>query len=329
VRCQDFSKQIDTSARGIWKFRRFFVKEIPAQFRLSVGEGETPLSFLQLGKQKIWLKREDLNPHGSHKDRSLAYQISLAAARGDREVVISSSGNAALAAAVFCRLARIKLWALVSPDIIRAKFLLIKEQGAEIILSRRAGRLANYLATKRGLVNLRPSLAAASIEGFQTIGWELFATLEKPLPIFTFVTSGSSFLGIYKAWKKLAERKCIDKIPPLNAVVAESPAAAGRGGVRRSRRWPEITAALTDSGGQKYIVTAAAITAARKILADHKVDCSAEGVAAVAAAQQSGVAAAVVIISGRNYPEVKLQLSDSADVPTAAALSDIDKIISK
>jgi hypothetical protein len=45
--------------------------------------------------QEIWLKREDLHRHGSHKGRSIPIMIDEAARTGSRRFVISSSGNAA------------------------------------------------------------------------------------------------------------------------------------------------------------------------------------------------------------------------------------------
>lgn len=46
----------------------------------------------------LYLKREDLHPYGSHKGRSLPNMIEAHAAQGIKNFVISSSGNAALAA---------------------------------------------------------------------------------------------------------------------------------------------------------------------------------------------------------------------------------------
>ena len=47
----------------------------------------------------LYLKREDLNPYGSHKGRSIPMMIETYARQGARDFVVSSSGNAALAAA--------------------------------------------------------------------------------------------------------------------------------------------------------------------------------------------------------------------------------------
>jgi threonine dehydratase len=51
-----------------------------------------------LGLSDLYFKREDLHQYGSHKGRSIPFMIDHYSGRGDRHFVISSSGNAALAA---------------------------------------------------------------------------------------------------------------------------------------------------------------------------------------------------------------------------------------
>ncbi len=51
-----------------------------------------------IGVNELYLKREDLHPYGSHKGRSIPIMIKKYAKQGMRNLVISSSGNAALAA---------------------------------------------------------------------------------------------------------------------------------------------------------------------------------------------------------------------------------------
>lgn len=54
-----------------------------------------------LGVPQLWLKREDMHPYGSHKGRSIPLMIKEYAKQENiQSFVISSSGNAALAAAI-------------------------------------------------------------------------------------------------------------------------------------------------------------------------------------------------------------------------------------
>ncbi|MFA6295353.1 MAG: PLP-dependent lyase/thiolase [Candidatus Paceibacterota bacterium] len=53
-----------------------------------------------IGLPDIYFKREDLNPYGSHKGRSIPFMIDYYYEKGNRHFAISSSGNAALAAII-------------------------------------------------------------------------------------------------------------------------------------------------------------------------------------------------------------------------------------
>lgn len=67
---------------------------------------QTPVPQLAaaLGLPDVWLKREDLHPYGSHKGRSIPLMIDhYFHKEGVTNFVISSSGNAALAAALAAR----------------------------------------------------------------------------------------------------------------------------------------------------------------------------------------------------------------------------------
>lgn len=56
-----------------------------------------------IGADKLYFKREDLHPYGSHKGRSIPVMIDAYLKAGDRHFAISSSGNAALASAIYIK----------------------------------------------------------------------------------------------------------------------------------------------------------------------------------------------------------------------------------
>ncbi len=56
-----------------------------------------------LGAPKLYFKREDLHPLGSHKGRSIPHMINTHIKTGAKRFAISSSGNAALAAGLYVR----------------------------------------------------------------------------------------------------------------------------------------------------------------------------------------------------------------------------------
>lgn len=56
--------------------------------KLTLEEGNTPIEELEVDSVKTLLKREDKNPNGSFKDRSLAYQLSKHISDGKRVSVL-------------------------------------------------------------------------------------------------------------------------------------------------------------------------------------------------------------------------------------------------
>ena len=56
-----------------------------------------------IGVERLYFKREDLHPYGSHKGRSIPVMIDSYLEKGERRFAISSSGNAALAAALYVK----------------------------------------------------------------------------------------------------------------------------------------------------------------------------------------------------------------------------------
>lgn len=70
-----------------------------AQFFMKTPQQSYPALAKALGTQSVFLKREDEHPYGSHKGRSIPHMMKTYIKRdGIRDFVISSSGNAALAA---------------------------------------------------------------------------------------------------------------------------------------------------------------------------------------------------------------------------------------
>jgi threonine synthase len=80
---------------------------LPYRGGVSLGEGGTPQLDLPrlagaLGVRRLSAKNEGMNPTGSHKDRMSAQAVTRALDAGARQVVLASSGNAAISAAAYC-----------------------------------------------------------------------------------------------------------------------------------------------------------------------------------------------------------------------------------
>ncbi|MHB0977472.1 MAG: pyridoxal-phosphate dependent enzyme [Candidatus Aquicultorales bacterium] len=317
---ETFPQLIDTARTDIWRYASLYDHLVDPRFRLTLGEGWTPQLEIPslsraLGLDRLVFKREDLNPTGSHKARSLAYHVSKARQEGKKALIISSSGNAAVAAAAYARPAGIALYAFISPRTAGVKKDQLRRLGAVVVETDRAIGLAKYAARKYGLENLRPSSNDMSIEGFKSMGYEMYERLGEFDAIVTFVSSGSSILGIDRAFRGLAETAGA-RPPALYAVHAgalagegeiagaRSSTLAGSLGVKRTRRARQVLWAVAETGGRAVPTGDSAIESAGVELARAGILTSPEGVACFGALKElvkaDGFSRAVCILTGHS-----------------------------
>lgn len=308
---------------GIWRWAAAFREAVPTAHRLTLGEASTPLVSLPdlahaIGIDRLWCKRDDLSAGGSHKARSLAYRVSLARARRENTLLLSSSGNAAVAASLYCAAGGLRLLAFVSPDTSPVKLTVLRRRGTLVICTDRPRNLARYAGRVFGIPNLTPSLDDLSIEGFKTIGYELQEEVPDATDFFTFATSGSSFIGAARA---ATETRWGARLHAVQAGAAGATAGAldprfaksdlprsalaGLLGIDESPRADDARACMTGTGGRGWVQTDPEIIEAHAWLSDAGIATSAEGaasIAAVARARREGVldasARAVVLLTG-------------------------------
>jgi threonine synthase len=332
------------TAPGIWRFASRYRPQLAPEAWLCLGEGGTPAIEIpaltaRMGLERLVLKREDLNPTGSHKDRGLAFQVAALRA-ADPELaglIISSSGNAALAAAAYAGLAGLKLFALVSPETPPAKLGRLVHLGARVMLSRQALGIAVDLAKQTGMPNLRPSTDPLAVEGFQSIAWELVDEIE-PLPaVFSFASSATSFVAMGRAFASAAWQPAMHivqgagaqpiagEFDPERDGISEQ-GRLGALGARKTRRLGEAKRIIKSSGGSGWVILDEEAELAAALLAAFGVETSLEGAASLAAAgraaRESGLRRAVVILTGRP-PLAPEAVVGSVSTPRLAIVEDI------
>ena len=330
----NFQNKINKQEKGIWRYANFYDEFIKLENRLSLNsnEGRDSVGAKHLQNvENLYFKREDKNECGSLKDRSLAYQVSLAYQNNKKELIISTSGNAGIAAAVYCQRARIKLYVFISPETEKAKIVEMQKYDPIIIRSKRAIRLANYLAAKYKIENLRPSANNSSIEGFKAIAFEIFEDLGEVEAIFTFITSGSSFIGIGRAYQYLLENKEIEKMPKLYAIQgSDESSIAGRLGIKNTRRQKEILKIIKLTGGKIISINNNEILKAKNILEENNIYTSLEGCASFAGVssviKKDKFNKIVCVLSGKLREEVGE--IDENRIYRAENFTEVDKIVS-
>lgn len=165
-----------------------------------------------IGIERLFLKREDLQPTGSFKERAASRQIEHLVERGKREAVISSSGNAAIAVACEAKDQGVRLYVLVSPDLVSSKRSALCASNPVVIQSKRAMRFANYLSARYHLPNLRPSIDDHAVIGFTSLGEEIEEQMEEQKGaevIVSFVTSGASLEGMIQGHRAVSRPRFI------------------------------------------------------------------------------------------------------------------------
>lgn len=210
---------------GIWRYSAALP---PFPLRVSRAEGSTPLlSSRRLGSDlglALSFKDETRNPTGSFKDRAAALIVSEAASRGCSGIVLTSSGNAAAALAMYSALVGIACRVYASPSASREKLLQAKAFGATIaqpseMNERRLSEAASAAAGAPGWSDASTvaEKCPLTIEGYKTIAYEI-AAVEAPVAVVIPVGAGTLLLGIWKGFRELRDWGLIRRMPILIGV---------------------------------------------------------------------------------------------------------------
>jgi len=165
-------------------------------------------------KTELFLKREDQHPFGSHKGRSIPKMIEKYASIGQRDFVISSSGNAALAAAMAINeynaknKEKISLKIFVGENIPKDKLEMIMDsrlRGNDRLTLKKVAnpKQAAFLEEKnKQTKNLRQSTDDSALIGYEDLAEEL-AEIKNLAAIFVPTSSGTTAHGLWLGFKKL------------------------------------------------------------------------------------------------------------------------------
>ncbi|MDQ2933233.1 MAG: PLP-dependent lyase/thiolase [bacterium] len=129
----------------------------------------------------LYFKREDLHPYGSHKGRSIPKMIDIYIADGEKRFCLSSSGNAALAAALYINelnaknIEKLELDIFVGNNISAHKLEKLKKLATDHVrvLMKERPRQAAMQSSQEGMCNLRQSLDDNALIGYESLAKEL------------------------------------------------------------------------------------------------------------------------------------------------------------
>ncbi|MFJ4292814.1 pyridoxal-phosphate dependent enzyme [Cupriavidus sp. NPDC089707] len=199
---------------------------------VSLGEGDTPclpvpaLASLA-GVESIWIKNEGANPTGSHKDRMSAQALSRALDIGASEVVLASSGNAAVSAAAYCAAAGLACEVATYRELPAVFDAALRYYGARRVICdngharwehvrRRVKDDGAFALTNFSL----PAVGSPTfgVEGYRAVALEWAAQGCRPDHVMVPTARGDLLWGIYSALRDLVTLGHLPQVPRLWAV---------------------------------------------------------------------------------------------------------------
>lgn len=271
----------------------------------------------------IVFKREDLNPSGSVKDRGISRQFNWAKKENLKDLVISSSGNAAISSCWLAKRLDLNLYIFVSPRINKKKLEIIQNYLFRIYVSKRPLSDSIKFAKKNNFYHLRSSADPRGTIGYQEIGREILGNQVNREnqgqidSIFIPVSSGTTLAGVAEGFEKM------NFLPQIHAV--QTTAVNVIAGVfdrdftpnktsladalvaRYTSRKKQVVDLIKKSGGWGWVVGDEQIVEADKWLQKERILTSFEGAAALAAvwkAREKGWELGnriVCLLTGRRY----------------------------
>lgn len=225
----------------------------------------------------VYLKREDLHPHGSHKGRSIPIMIAKYADEGHENFVVSSSGNAAISAAKtingfnanFKNRHPLGLVIYIGQNINPAKLSEIQTLTNEHVILKNVinPKREAFLADKNGEAkNLRQSTDDTALVGYTDLAVEL-SRVPNLSAVFVPTSSGATAQGLHEGFKKIKIDVEIHIVqtasvhPFVEATLAEPATVSLATAIvdKIGHRKNDIARALSESHGAGWIVTDAEI----------------------------------------------------------------------
>ncbi len=180
----------------------------------------------------LYLKREDLHPLRSHKGRSIPRMIEKYAKAGARDFAISSSGNAGIAAAMYCYQynvahpdAALRLKIYIGRNIPDEKRRILSEHSTSAIQITQVDRpLQAFLQAIKdpSVTGLRQSTDDTALEGYVELAREL-AKIPELSAVFMPASSGTGAQGLHEGFKKIfSQDKAGAALPQMHIIQTDA-----------------------------------------------------------------------------------------------------------
>jgi len=258
--------------------------------------------------------------------------------------VISSSGNAAVAAASYCTPAGIRLLSLVSPRTPEVKLRALLRRPQLVVVTETPVALLHHAVESWGMADLRGSTNPLAAGAYRGIAAEL-AQQGAWDAVFVFCNSGATALGLHQGFTRLLGITGRPQIHPVEATPGGEltrpwyprgqhyPASGvGHLGTKRSRLAPTVRRAVRESGGRGWRVDRPQMEGVLQIAQSAGLTTSWEGLAALSAAsqhaRQGGGGRTVVLLTGASA-QLDLRPAERPGelAPAAADAFELDRLL--
>lgn len=240
-----------------------------------------------LGIEELWLKREDTHPYGSHKGRGIPLMMREYHKReGIKNFVISSSGNAALAAAITVQkhhqnnpgdkiTLRIFIGTKIDPEKLKRLKVYVDNEAIFLEQVENPKQTAFLLDKKGEAKNLRQSTDDLALKGYFELAEEL-DKIPNLTAIFIPTSSGTTAQGLAVAFDKLTQHPEIHIVQttschPIAEALSSSPGQDNTASLataivdKIAHRKTAVVEKVTQSKGTGWIVTNDEITSIQKL----------------------------------------------------------------
>ncbi len=240
----------------------------------------------------FFLKREDLNPTGSAKDRAIISQLENLKRLGFTHAVISSTGNAAISAQHYCLKYHLPLVIYLPKTVSPQKLKLISANAnsdCQVNLSSTPITDAFRHAKTTHAYLLRQSTDPFALTGYQSIGREIGQQLPTATSLFAPVGSGATLLGLSAGL--LPQVRLFAVQPASNPTICsyfehnfrhESKNLCDALTVKHTPLKKPLIEAIIKSRGSGLVISNQEITSASSFLSRHQLNVSLEGALALA-----------------------------------------------